>query len=357
MKDYYKILEVPRNADASDIKKAYRKLALKYHPDQNPESPIAEEKFKEAARAYEILGDPQKKHVYDSLNKEGPKSSFHTIHDVFGGFGDIFSDFFNDKPTPQSRGTAKGEDIHYPLSIQLTDVLKGKEKSISYDCEKDCQTCQGTGVEKGSPQEVCKACKGKGQEVRTHGFFRVGTSCSKCGGQGTVFKESCQTCSGTGRFLFQKNLKVNIPQGVEHESQLHISGEGEEGYQGGENGDLYVIVEIKKHSVYQRRGADLIAPINISYIQAILGGVVTTDDLEGPCSINIPKGTDTGDIIRIKNKGLPTLHSYQRGDILLKAQVQMPQEIGREEEQLLKKIATLRGEKIAKKKGFLRFRR
>lgn len=355
-KNYYEILGVPRDADSAVIKKAYRKLALKYHPDQNPGDSTAEEKFKEAARAYEVLSDPNKRTRYNQFGEagvSGTTSGFQDINDIFGSFGDIFSDFFGGATSSRDRRHRNvGSDLRYHLDIELMDVIKGTEQQIAYDYEKDCQPCGGRGTAPGTSPQVCKSCGGRGQVVRQQGFFQMSTTCPSCAGQGRVIVKPCHTCSGKGRTLAKKKLKIKVPAGVESGRQLHLSGEGEGGYQGGPNGDLYVAVRVKKHPTFERQGPHLIGSLKITYIQALLGGFVKTKNLEGPLEVEIPRGTATGDIIRVKNQGLPSLKSSHRGDLLFEAEIEIPRKIHSEEEKLLRKIAELHGAKIPTKKGF-----
>ena len=290
-RDYYEILGVSRDADSSSIKKAYRKLALKYHPDQNPGDKVAEEKFKEAARAYEVLSDSQKRARYNQFGEagvngaSGASSGFQDVNDIFGAFGDIFSDFFGGSSTAGTRGRRSshaGADLRYTLDVKIKDVLKGIEQQISYDYEEDCHTCGGKGSAPGSSPETCQVCGGRGQVVRQQGFFQMATPCHSCGGKGQIIIKPCKTCSGRGRKSVKKKLKVQVPAGVENGTQLRLSGEGEGGYKGGPYGDLYVVIRLEEHPLYKRSGPHLIAPLKISYIQALLGGKVKVEGLRAP---------------------------------------------------------------------------
>lgn len=359
-RDYYEILGVARDADSSAIKRAYRKLALKYHPDQNPGDKVAEEKFKDAATAYEVLSDPQKRDRYNQfgeagVNGMGGTSGFQDVNDIFGAFGDIFSDFFGGASAKGGKGRRRnnfGADLRYYLDVRMKDVLKNTEQQISYDYEEDCHTCGGHGSAPGSSPETCQVCGGRGQVVRQQGFFQMATPCHSCGGKGQIIIKPCKACSGKGRRVSKKKLKVQIPAGVENGTQLRLSGEGEGGYRGGPYGDLYVVIRLEEHSLYDRQNSHLIGSLKISYIQALLGGAMNVEGLEGSLEVEIPRGTATGDVIRVSGQGLPSLQYSRRGDLMLKAEIQIPKKLTTEEEKLLKRIAELRGEKVLVKRGF-----
>ncbi len=358
-KDYYKILDVSRNTDDESIKKAYRKMALKYHPDQNPGDKVAEEKFKEAAMAYEVLSNSEKRSRYDQFGEAGVHGvrngnpGFRGVNDIFESFGDIFSDFFGASTSRGHSPDHAGSDLRYFLDIQIQDVLKGAEKPIFYDYEKDCSDCEGRGAAKGTSPEICRVCGGQGQVVRQQGFFQMASPCHSCGGKGQIIVHPCNTCSGKGRKMSKKRLKVQVPPGVENGTQLRLSGEGEEGRQGGPTGDLYVVIRLQKHLHYERQGTHLVGTLKISYIQALLGGVVEVQGLEGPVEVSVPKGTATGDVLRIQGEGLPSLQSSSRGNLMFEAEIQVPKKLKTEEEKLLRKVAEVRGEQIlSKKRGF-----
>lgn len=354
-RDYYEVLNVAHNADASTIKKAYRKLALKYHPDQNPGDKAAEDKFKEAAMAYEVLSDSQKRARYDRFGEAGVQgagardSGFQSVDDIFGAFGDIFSDFFGGGSPTGARGRQRnnvGSDLRYTLDVEIKDVLQGAEKQISYDYEEDCHTCGGEGLAPGSSPETCQVCGGRGQVIRQQGFFQMATPCHSCGGKGQIIIHPCKTCSGKGRKRTKKKLKVQVPSGIENGTQLRLSREGEGGYKGGPYGDLYVLIRLREHPLYERRGPHLIGSLKISYIQALLGGVMTVEGLESSLEVEVPRGIATGDMIRVGGQGLPGLRSSRRGDLMFEVEIQIPKKLKSEEEKLLKQVAEIRGERV-----------
>ena len=358
-RDYYEILGVKQGTDASELKKAYRKLALKYHPDQNPGDSVAEEKFKEAATAYEVLSNPKKRARYDRFGETGVHpnagghSGFQDVNDVFGAFGDIFSDFFGGSTrTSQQGGRKPGSNLRYHLTLKMKDILKNTEQQISYEYEEDCEPCYGQGSAPGSSPETCQVCGGQGQVIRQQGFFQMGATCHSCLGKGKVIIKPCKTCSGRGRKLTKKQLKLQVPAGVENGNQLRLSEEGEGGYQGGPRGDLYVVIKVKDHPTYERRGPHLVGYLKVSYIQALLGGRTQIQGLKDSITVDIPKGTTNGDTIRMRNQGLPSLQSSRLGDLILEAQVEIPRKLQAQEEKLLNQIAKLRGEEVLNKKGF-----
>ncbi len=361
--DYYQILGVSKDADQSTIKKAYRKLAMKYHPDQNPGDKEAEEKFKEAAEAYDVLSDDDKRNRYDRFGKAGVSGAgggghpgFGDINDIFGAFGDIFGDFFGGA-TGGGRGRSansprRGSDLRYFLDVDLKDVIDGIQKEISFEAEDDCDDCSGTGAAKGTSPETCGACHGTGQVVRQQGFFQMSTPCSACRGTGQVIKNPCKTCRGQGRSLKRKKIEVNIPSGVDNGTRLRLTGEGEGGYKGGPAGDLYVEIRVKNNHQFERQGTALYSQINVSYLQALLGGKVEFETLDGLVEIDVPKGTQNETTLRVSGKGLPGLKRKTRGDLNLIVNVEIPKKLSSKEENLLREIAEIKKEKVSGKKGF-----
>lgn len=368
-RDYYEILGVSRDAQADVIKKAYRKLAMQYHPDKNPGDKSAEDKFKEAARAYEVLGDPEKRARYDRFGHQGVDGpmgggagpQFHDVGDIFEAFGDIFGDFFGQQQGRGRQGARgnsprRGADLRYILEIDLKDVLESSQKPISFECEDDCKTCEGTGAEAGSKPEICPACGGRGQVVRSQGFFSMATTCGQCRGQGTIIKNPCHTCHGRGRVAIEKKLLITVPAGVDTGTQLRMTGEGEPGSKGAPAGDLYVEIRVKPHKKFEREGAHLYAELEIDYIQALLGGEMEVETLRGKKTMQIPRGVQYGEQVKLPGEGLPSLRGARVGDLVYLLKITFPKKLTKEEEKLLRQIAESKGLSSSKEKpGFFGF--
>lgn len=362
--DFYEILGVEKSASEAEIKKAYRKMALKYHPDQNPGDKEAEEKFKEAARAYEVLSSPEKRQRYDQFGHRGVDGpgggfgggGFHDINDIFSSFGDIFGDFFaggGGGRRGRNTGPRRGSDLRYYLEIELKDVLEGTKKEISFDTEISCKTCNGSGAEEGSRPETCGTCGGSGQVVRQQGFFSVATPCPTCGGEGQVISDPCKVCDGKGRVPHEKKLRVNVPAGVGNGTQLRLTSEGEPGFKGGPPGDLFVEIRVEPHPRFERQDIHLIAKQEINYLQALLGAEMEVETLSGTTTIEIPKGAQPGQILTVKGEGVPSIRrGRQVGDLHLELNVVIPQKLSKKEEKLLREIAEERGDSVSTKKGF-----
>jgi molecular chaperone DnaJ len=361
--DYYEVLGVSRSADQDTIKKAYRKLAMQFHPDKNPGDKEAEEKFKKAATAYEILGNAEKRAKYDRFGHaafgQGAAGGFHNAEDIFASFGDIFGDFFGGgmgrNRRSRNTGPARGSDLRYICEIQLKDVITGIEKDIEFDTEDSCKTCDGSGAEKGSQAETCPTCRGAGQIVSTQGFFSVATTCPGCQGSGKIIRNPCKSCQGRGRVRASRKIRVNIPAGVDTGTQLRVSGEGEGGHRSGPSGDLYVEIRVRDDDSFERHGLDLLGRTEVSYLQALLGTEIEVETFEGKESVVIPAGTNTGDRIRLEKKGIPSLRGNGRGSIYYEVSVEVPKKLAKDEERLLREIAKVRGESVLEpKKGFFR---
>ena len=366
MRDYYEVLGVERSASEGEIKKAYRKLALKYHPDQNPGDKEAEDKFKEAATAYEVLSSPDKRARYDQFGHAGVNGQggfggaggFQDINDIFGAFGDIFGDFFGGGAGRRARSRnqpRRGSDLRYVLEIELKDVLNGLDKEITFDVEKNCKTCEGSGAKPGSQPTTCSQCGGVGQVVRQQGFFSMTTTCSACRGEGQIIKDKCTDCAGEGRQRVQKKIMVNVPPGISSGNQLRLSAEGDFGFNGGPPGDLYIEIQVKDHPEFQRQGQDLFTEVNVSYLQALLGSEIQVETLEGKKSLKIPKGTQPTEVLSLNNQGLPSLRSTRRGAIHYQVKVEIPKKLAKKEEKLLREIAQLKGEQVQDEKGLFSF--
>lgn len=364
--DYYEVLGVSRDADGDTIKKAYRKLAMQYHPDKNPGNKEAEDKFKECSVAYEVLSNSEKRSRYDRFGHAGlggmgggpGGQPFGDVGDIFEAFGDIFGDFFAG-PRGQRGGrqrARRGADLRYVLEVELNEVLSGTEKPIQFRCEDSCDACKGSGAEAGSSPETCGTCGGSGQVVRTQGFFQMASTCPKCRGTGQTIKNPCTKCKGHGRVEVQRKLMVHVPAGVDTGTQLRLTGEGEGGEKGGPNGDLYVEIRVAPHEVFERENEHLHAELEISYLQALLGCDVEVETLTDKETIHIPKGSQYGDRIRLAGKGLPSLRGHRVGDIFYELHVVFPKKLNKEEEKLLRQIAENKGESVGSAKaGFFNF--
>lgn len=361
-KDYYDILSVPRDSSQEDIKKAFRKMALKYHPDRNKGNPEAEGKFKEAAAAYEILGNPKKRTQYDQFGHAGVNSrfgqaGFHDIQDIFSSFKDIFeggdffgggfNSFFGERAFSSGmKSSARGADLRYRMEISLSEVLKGVNKTIGYEVERDCDSCKGSGARPGTGSKNCAECNGSGRLTRRQGFFAFSSTCPTCQGMGTLVESPCGVCFGIGRKKKKEKLKVPIPPGVDTGTHLRLSQKGESGHNGGQPGDLYVQIIVNEDAKLKRKGSDLIGSLTISYLQALLGTKIEVDSLEGKKELVIQKGIQHGDFVVLKKQGLPDLNSKKRGNLLYQVKVKIPVKLKREEEEQLRKIAKAKGEFI-----------
>ncbi len=363
-RDYYEILGVTKGTDADTIKKAYRKLAMQFHPDRNPGDKAAEDKFKEAAEAYEVLSSPEKKQRYDQFGHQATGAGggfggggFHDMNDIFSQFGDVFGDIFGGgggggRGQSRSKNSSRrGSDLRYISEIILEDVLKDSEKQIEFDTEEQCGECAGVGAAKGSQAVTCKTCRGSGQVVRQQGFFQMATTCSTCSGSGEMIENPCKPCRGAGRTKTKRKIKVNIPAGVDNGTRLRVTGEGEGGYRGGPNGDLFVELRIADHEIFEREGDHLFAELDVPYLQFILGGDLTVQGLDGDVEVEIPRGAKLGDRIKVGSRGLPSLRGSRRGDLYYTLQPEFPEKLSDDEEKLLREIAEIKKTKVATGKG------
>lgn len=341
-RDYYEVLQLHRNASEAEIKKTYRKMAFKYHPDQNSGDPQAEAKFKELTEAYGVLTDAQKRALYDQYGHDGLQQQAGGGFNG-GGFGDIFGDLFGEVfggsgGHRRSSGRA-GESLRYNLDIEFDEAVFGTQAKIKIPRHKTCDVCNGSGVETGSEPEVCPTCKGHGQVRFQQGFFSVSQACSTCRGEGTIIKNPCKQCAGTGRQREEKNLSVKIPAGVETGTRLKLLGEGGAGSNGGPPGDLYVVIQVKEHPFFQRRGNDIYCQIPISFAQAALGADLEVETLEEKEQILVPEGTQSGDLLYIRGKGVPHLNGYGRGDQVIELLVVTPKNITARQRELFVELA------------------
>ena len=370
-RDYYEILMVEKTADAETIKKAYRKLAMQHHPDRNPGDSASEDKFKEAAEAYEILSNADKRAQYDRFGHQafaggrggGSNGGFNDMNDIFSQFGDVFGDIFGGggfsqggRSSSRSRNSArKGADLRFVTEIELVDVITGKEQQIEFETEANCGDCNGSGAAKGSGAVTCKVCGGSGQVVRQQGFFTMATTCHHCKGAGEVIETPCTGCHGKGRVEAKRKIKVNVPPGVDNGTRLRVANEGEGGYRGGPNGDLFVEIRVKEHDVFEREGDHLFAQLDVSYVQFLLGGEVATDALDGEVKLDIPRGSKSGERLKVAGRGMPSLRGSRRGDLYFTLNVEFPKKLTEPEEDLIRQIAALNKTKVnAKKKGFFK---
>jgi len=353
-RDYYEILGVDRNAREDSIKAKYRKLALKYHPDRNPGDKEAEERFKEAAEAYEVLRDPQKRNIYDQYGHQGLQgtgfSGFRGFEDIFSSFSDIFENFFGfGTGRRPGTGARRGADLRYDLTISFMDAAFGVETEIEIEKLQSCPTCQATGCEPGTYPEDCRACGGTGQINRTQGFFSIRTTCPHCRGEGRGISHPCPECRGTGQVERKKKVSARIPPGVDTGSRLRLAGEGESGTRGGPPGDLYVFVNVKAHDFFERNNNDIICQIPISFVQAALGADIDVPTLTGEKKLRIPKGTQPGEVFRFEGEGVPSLRGYGRGDQIIQVLVKTPTGLTKKQEALLKEFARLESAKLSTK--------
>ncbi|MGD2099298.1 MAG: molecular chaperone DnaJ [Desulfobacterales bacterium] len=353
-RDYYETLNVNRNASDTELKAAYRKLALKYHPDRNPNDKTAEEHFKEAAEAYEVLRDPQKRSLYDQYGHAGLEntgfSGFGGFDDIFSSFGDIFEDFFGFTSRRRSRSRAMpGADLRYDLSLEFMEAVFGIETDIDIEKREICPECGGNGCEKDTQPETCRHCNGTGQVSRSQGFFTVRTTCPTCRGNGQIIPHPCPVCQGTGQVMARKTVAVKIPAGVDNGSRLRLTGEGEPGVFGGPPGDLYVFIHVKPHEFFKRRDTDIICEIPISFVQAALGDKISVPTLNGDKTLQIPKGTQPGDLFYFHGEGIPSLRINQRGDQIIQVAIKTPTHLTKKQETLLKEFAELESKKISHK--------
>ncbi|MBS9779961.1 MAG: molecular chaperone DnaJ [Moraxellaceae bacterium] len=352
-RDFYEVLGVDKNADEKTIKRAYRKLAMKYHPDRNPDDPKAEEKFKEASMAYEVLSDKEKRSAYDQMGHSafengmgggGFGGGFGGAEDIFSSFGDIFGDMFGQSRGGRQQGR-RGSDLRYILELTLEESVRGCKKEINFTAPASCDSCHGRGAKSNSDVVTCSACGGHGQIRMQQGFFAVQQTCPQCGGSGKQIKNPCNDCHGSGVKEKSKTLEVTIPAGVDDGDRVRLSGEGEAGGAGVQSGDLLVEVRVKPHKIFQRQGADLYMDVPVSITDASLGKEVEIPTLDGRVKIKVAEGTQSGKLLRVRGKGVSPVRTSMKGDLICRILVETPVNLDKEQKELLRKFqSTLDGD-------------
>jgi molecular chaperone DnaJ len=354
---FYEILGVSRDADDETLKKAYRRLAMQYHPDRNVGNHEAEVKFKEAAEAYEVLRDPQKRQRYDRYGHAGlegaPGPHFTNADSVMDLFGDLFGDVFGGGR--RRRGPQPGRDLQVALELDLTEAYRGTRKDLKIPREETCADCGGSGARRGTQPSVCRRCQGQGVVLQGQGFFRIQQTCNACGGRGAVIPDPCPTCRGGGVVAVQRSLSVPVPAGVEDGMSIRLSGEGEAGSPGAPPGDLYCVIRVRPHPLFLRQGQDLHCEVPITVSQAALGGAVEVPTLEGKfLAQQLPRGTQSGDELRVRGKGMPHVRGGRPGDLVVHLRVLIPRNLTKRQEELLRELGELDGNHVpAERKSFL----
>jgi len=353
-RDYYEVLGVQKGVSAEEIKKAYRKLAVKYHPDKNPGDKTAEDKFKELGEAYEVLSEPQKRAAYDQYGHAafdrragggfGQAGGFHDpfdiFRDVFGGGGSIFEDLFgtsrSDPTKPQ-----RGDDLRYDMELTFLEAARGCEKEISVSKPEACDSCAGSGAEEGSKSRTCASCGGRGQVISSRGIFSIAQTCPQCQGAGRVIDKPCRTCRGTGRRERASKIKLRIPAGVDSGSRLRSAGNGEAGYRGGPSGDLYVVLHVRAHEFFQRDGDDLLCEVPVSFVQAALGAEIEVPTLDNKAMVKLPAGTQPGTMFRLKGHGIKSVQGHGLGDLHVRVNVEVPTHLTGAQKEKLQEFSEL----------------
>ena len=358
-RDFYEVLGVAKSASDDDIKRAYRKLAGKYHPDRNPGDESAVVAFKEAAEAFDILSNPDKRARYDRFGHAGVEGAgpggFQDVGDIFDAFGDMFGDLFGGGGGRRGGGprARKGESLQTSLTIELLDAAVGCTREIQIDKHVSCVTCNGTGAKPGTHPQKCDYCDGRGQVIKSQGFFRVQTTCPSCHGRGTSIKDKCTECRGHRVVTRPSTLEIKVPAGIDNGMQLCLRGEGEAGENGGPSGDLYIDIRVKPHALFQRDGRNLMCEVPITFSQAALGTSLDIPILTGKHHITVPPGTQPGEVFRLKSQGMPDPHGGLRGDLLVEFHVEVPKKINKKQEELLRQLAELDDKQVsAKRKTF-----
>ena len=354
-KDYYQTLEIERTSTDAEIKKAYRRLALKYHPDRNPGDNVSEEKFKEINEAYACLSDPKKKSNYDQFGTTEEGSAGYGFGDFSSNFGDIFEDvfgnIFGDFAGRKGTRPTKGQDLRYDLEINLGDAVFGTEQKIKIPRWEDCSTCKGTGSKPGKAPVVCQTCKGAGQTRLQQGFFTIARTCGTCGGEGKVITDPCTTCKGHGKIRRERTVTLKIPAGVDTGIRLKVAGEGEVGSHSGPHGDLFVVIHVEPHPFFKRKDNDLLCEVPISFVKAALGGEIEVPTMDGRSTIRISPGTPSGRVFHLRGRGVPKLGGFGKGDQFVTVFIDVPKKLTTRQKELLTEFAEISGDEVSK--GFM----
>lgn len=358
-RDYYEVLGVPKDADGKVLKKAFRKLALQYHPDRNPDNPEAEAKFKEASEAYEVLSDDQKRATYDRFGHEGLRGSgynpgFQDMGDIFSHFGDIFGDLFGGGGR-RGGGRARarrGADLEYQLRLDFMEAVEGCQQDIEVPKHVHCKPCNGSGAKPGSTPSKCGTCGGVGEVIQQQMFLRIRTTCPSCHGKGTTITDPCTSCNGKGRVRETEKLSVTVPAGVDTGMQLRLSGKGQAGDVGAPPGDLYVTIRVKEHEFFKRDGLHVFTQVSISYPQACLGTQFEVPTVKGQRSLDVPRGTPSGKVFVLPKQGITGVNGRGQGDHHVQVVVEVPKKLSDEEEELIRQLAAHQDGKVAAERGF-----
>ncbi len=347
-RDYYEVLGVSREASAAEIKKSYRQKAMKYHPDRNPGDSEAEAAFKEAAEAYEVLSDEQKRQIYNAYGHDGLKNSGYSgpgnSEDIFSSFGDLFGDLFGFGGRRSQRdpnGPVSGDDLRYDMEISFMEAVHGTEKEVEISKRETCWTCEGSGARPGYKPQVCPSCHGRGQVIRSQGFFQVSSTCPQCRGTGQIVTEPCNDCNGAGLVEKTKKVNIKIPGGVDTGARMRLRGEGEGGRRGGPSGDLYVIIHVQQHEFFSREGQQIFLRYPMPMVRAALGCEVEVPTINGTAQLRVPAGTQSGTHFTLRREGVPSLRGGSKGDMIVEIQVQTPEKLNKKQKELLREFEEL----------------